>query len=297
MLEFREIRLSDRDRANAALRASDNMGCEYSFANNMAWRRLSDSKICFFKDFYIVCAFATEDGIPSFTFPAGTGDLRELFGEMKSFCKKLGVPLKIWGVTENKLKILDELFPDEFTVEYDRDSSDYIYSRQELAELKGRKFHGKRNHLARFGKLDYEFSAITEKDFNDCIRFIAETYNATGGYTDHSAVAEQFAVNTYFSHFHELELRGGIIRIDGSVAGVTIGERLNSDTFCVHIEKADKQFEGIYAGINNLFVKSYTDGFQYINREEDLGLEGLRKAKLSYNPVFLLNKYTVTFEI
>ncbi len=297
MLQFREIRLSDRDRANAALRASDNRGCEYSFANNMAWRRLSDSKICFFKDFYIVCAFGTEDGIPSFTFPAGNGDLRELFGEMKSFCKGLGVPLKIWGVTEDKLKKLDRLFPGEFTVEYDRDSSDYIYSRQELAELKGRKFHGKRNHLTRFGKLDYKFSAITEKDFDDCIRFIAETYNAAGGYNDHSAVAEQFAVNTYFSHFHELELCGGIIRIGGLVAGVTIGERLNSDTFCVHIEKADRQFEGIYAGINNLFVKSCTDGFRYINREEDLGLEGLRKAKLSYNPVFLLNKYTVTFEI
>lgn len=295
MLQFREIAIGDRERANAALRASDNMGCEYSFANNMAWRRLSDSKICFFKDFYIVCAFGTEDGIPSFTFPAGSGDLRELFCEMKSFCRELGVPLKIWGVTENKLKMLEELFPGEFTAEYDRDSSDYIYSRQELAELKGRKFHGKRNHLARFEKLDHDFSTITEKDFDDCICFIAETYNASVGYADHSAVAEQFAVNTYFSHFRELELTGGLIRIDGRVAAVTIGERLNSDTFCVHIEKADRRFEGIYAGINNLFVKNCTEGFSYINREEDLGLEGLRKAKLSYNPIFLLNKYTVTF--
>lgn len=295
MLQFREIELSDRERANAALCASDNMGCEYSFANNMAWRRLSDSKICFFKDFYIVCAFGNEDGIPSFIFPAGSGDLREIFSEMRGFCKELGVPLKIWGVTEDKLKILNELFPGEFTVEYDRDSSDYIYSRQELAELKGRKFHSKRNHLARFGKLEYEFSPITENDFDDCIRFIAETYNSAGNFSDHSAIAEQFAVNTYFSHFRELELSGGIIRIDGMVAGVTIGERLNSDTFCVHIEKADRRFDGIYAGINNLFVRSCAGGFKYINREEDLGLDGLRKAKLSYNPVFLLNKYTVTF--
>ncbi|MCM1529908.1 MAG: phosphatidylglycerol lysyltransferase domain-containing protein [Alistipes sp.] len=296
MLQFREIALEDKERANAALLASDNMGCEYSFANNMAWRRLSDSKICFFEDFYIVCAFGTEDGIPSFTFPAGSGDLRELFLEMKSFCRELGVPLRIWGVTENKLKILGGLFPGEFTAEYDRDSSDYIYSRQELAELKGRKFHSKRNHLARFEKLDYVFSPITERDYDDCICFIADTYNASAGYADHSAIAEQFAVNTYFSHFRELELTGGIIRIDGRTAAVTIGERLNSDTFCVHIEKADRRFEGIYAGINNLFVKNCTEGFSCINREEDLGLEGLRKAKLSYNPIFLLNKYTVTFK-
>ena len=294
MLQFREIALGDRERANAALRASDNKSCEYSFANNMAWRRLSDSKICLFKDFYIVCAFGTNDGIPSFTFPAGSGDVRELFCEMKNFCRELGVPLKIQGVTEKKLELLGELFPGEFTTEYDRDGSDYIYSRRELAELRGRKFHGKRNHLAKFEKLDYRFSIITERDLDDCIRFIAEAYNASGS-ADYSAVAEQFAVNTYFSFFRELELTGGIIRIDGKVAAVTVGERLNSNTFCVHIEKADRRFDGIYAGINNLFVRSSAESLTYVNREEDLGLEGLRKAKLSYNPVFLLNKYTVTF--
>lgn len=297
MLQFREITLRDREKTNAALRISDNRGCEYSFANNMAWRRLSDSRICFFKDFYIVCSFGDKDGIPSFAFPAGAGDLRELFGEMKNFCRDLDVPLRLWGVTEEKLSLLNELFPGEFSAEYDRDSSDYIYDRQELAELKGRKFHSKRNHLARFQKLDYVYSPITENDFDDCICFITNNYNAAGNSSDHSAVAEQFAVNTYFNHFYDLELCGGVIKVDGAVAAVTIGERLNSDTFCVHIEKADRQFEGIYAGINNLFVKNCTEGFRYINREEDLGAEGLRKAKLSYNPVFLLDKYTVTFRL
>ncbi|MDE6666069.1 MAG: phosphatidylglycerol lysyltransferase domain-containing protein, partial [Ruminococcus sp.] len=124
------------------------------------------------------------------------------------------------------------------------------------------------------------------------------TYDYNNKYqeNDYSSVAEQYAINTYFSYFGELGLKGGIIRIDGKVVAVTIGEQLNFGTFCVHIEKADRSFSGIYTAINNLFAKSAAVDFEYINREEDLGIDGLRKAKLSYHPVFLLNKYIVEFK-
>ena len=144
-------------------------------------------------------------------------------------------------------------------------------------------------------ELDYEYSPITERDYDDCIYFLTEQYNIKDT-ADHSFIAEQFAINTYFSHFRELGLAGGIIRTEGKIIALTLGERLNSDTFCVHIEKADTAYAGIYAGINNLFVRSSMDGMKYVNREEDLGIEGLRKAKLSYHPAFILRKYTVTFK-
>lgn len=294
MLEFRDIDISDRDRINKTLAQSDFMGCEYSFANNLAWRRLADSKITFFKDFYIVGAFADE-GSPSFVFPSGKGDCREVIAELRSFAEEHGAPLRLTGVTDKSLEMLRELFSDGFTSVPDRDYSDYIYLRSDLAELSGKKYHAKRNHLARFNKLDYEFSPITEKDYDDCILYLVDNYNSSGK-SDHSFIAEQFAINTFFSYFDALELKGGIIRIDGKIAAVTVGERLNSDTFCVHIEKADTSYEGIYAGINNLFVRSAAEGSTYINREEDLGLEGLRKAKLSYHPAFILNKHIVTFK-
>lgn len=296
MLEFRDIDISDKNKINSALRKSDFMGCEYSFANNMAWKRLSDSKIAFFKDFYLSCAFSTEDDIPSFVFPSGEGDYRELFSEMRSFSDSLGKPLRICGVTDNSLPLFEELFPQQYTAELDRDGCDYIYYSSDLINLSGKKYHGKRNHLAKFNKLDYEFAAITEKDFDDCILFSTETYNSKFDGNDHSYIAEQFAINTYFSYFNELGLKGGIIRVDGKVAAVTIGEQLNSDTFCVHIEKADTCYNGIYAGINNCFAKKYASDLTYINREEDLGLDGLRKSKLSYHPAFLLNKYIITFK-
>ncbi|MDE6797002.1 MAG: phosphatidylglycerol lysyltransferase domain-containing protein [Ruminococcus sp.] len=293
MLDFRDIAISDKKHINRCLAMSDFMGCEYTFANNMAWKRLADSKIAFYKDFYIVCS-RTEDNKPYFVMPSGSGDYSEIFAELKKYSNSMGVPLTITGVTEKSLPLFRELFPDSYTVEYDRDSSDYIYLSHDLVHLDGKKYHSKRNHLKHFSQYDYEFSVITEKDFDDCIYFCTMDYN--GRTHNHSSVAEQYAVNTYFTYFEEMGLTGGIIRIGGKVTAVTIGERLNSDTFCVHIEKADRSFNGIYTAINNMFVKSVGGDYRYINREEDLGIEGLRKSKLSYHPVFLLNKYVINFK-
>ncbi|WP_303835725.1 DUF2156 domain-containing protein [Ruminococcus flavefaciens] len=296
MLEFRDIAITDKERITSALDISQFMGCEYSFANNMAWRRLGDSQIAFYKDFYICCSFRSEDGIPRFFLPSGDGSYKDVIAAMKEYAYSLGKPLRVAGITEPSLKMLNKLFPDEFTVDIDEGDWDYIYNSADLIELSGRKYHSKRNHLSRFKELGAEFSLMTEKDFDECIIFSAMEYNSRAEEHDHSFIAEQYAINTYFNYFHELGLMGGVIRIGGKVAAFTIGDRLNNDTFCVHIEKADTQYNGIYAGINNSFAKAAAYGYKYINREEDLGLEGLRKSKQSYHPAFLLKKYTVTFK-
>lgn len=296
MLEFRNIDISDKLRIDTALAESQFMGCEYSFANNMAWRRLAESKIAFYKDFYICCAFGTDDGTPHFILPAGKGSYRDVIDEMKRFTDSIGVPLVITGVTDNVLPMLDELYPNAFTAETDRDGSDYIYNSSDLINLSGKKYHGKRNHLARFNELGCIYSTMTENDFDDCITFGAVAYNNKSSDSDHSFVAEQFAINTYFNYFGELGLMGGVIRKDGCIAAFTVGEPLNSETFCVHIEKADTQYNGIYAGINNCFARDAAAEYKFINREEDLGIEGLRKSKLSYYPAFILNKNTVVFK-
>ena len=295
MLEFREISINDKEAVTAALRRSDFMGCEYSFANNMAWRRLAGYKIAFYKDFYICCGFETDDGIPHCAFPAGSTDYADVISELRRYTSKLGNPLVLTGVTDYGLAILNELFPDEFTVTPDRDGFDYIYKSSDLIELQGKKYHAKRNHLAKFQKLDYRFEPITDNNIDACITFCTATYNSRS-YDNFSLKVEQFAINTFFSYYHELGLTGGIIRIDDKIAALTIGEQLNSETFCVHIEKADVSYPGIYAGINNCFVKSAAADFRYINREEDMGIEGLRKAKLAYQPEFLLKKSIVTFK-
>lgn len=296
MLEFRDIQISDKDRITSALKRSGFIGAEYTFANNMAWKRLNNSKIAFLDDFYICGSFG-ENNRPCFCFPSGSDDYRKVIAELKKFSENSGYPLTLVSVTEKSLAMLGELFPDAFTYEYDRDSSDYIYRTEDLINLSGKKYHQKRNHLARFSELDYDFSLISENDFDDCITFSTVTYNnKNASDDDYSIIAEQYAINTFFSYYHELGLCGGIIRIGGKIAALTIGEPVTDSVYCVHIEKADTSYNGIYVGINNCFLKAAVKDFEFVNREEDLGIDGLRRSKLSYHPAFLLDKYKVTFK-
>lgn len=294
MLEFKTIELSDKTWIDRLLKISDFGGCEYCFANNMAWRRMYDTKITRYKDFYIPCSF--KDGM-HFTFPAGGGNYGEVFEEMRKFSEANGYPLTIGSVTPRQFDIFKELFPaDSYSISTDEGGWDYVYLSSDLAELKGKKYHGKRNHLKKLLAMDYSYEPLTEKDFDDCITYAANTYNSDRGYDDYSKQCEQFAINTYFENFHELGLSGGILRVGGEIAAFTVGERINSNTLGVHIEKAEADIDGAYPAINNFYSADAGKDFEYINREEDLGIEGLRKAKRSYHPAFMIEKYTVRFK-
>lgn len=295
MLEFRQIEISDKKWINELLEKSDFMGCEYSFASNMAWRRLYDSTISRYKDFYIIKS--ENEKYTCFSYPSGSGDRRELFGVLEEYAEQNGKPIAFSGVTRDQFDVFKDIYGENgFEAELMDGSGDYIYLAEELITLKGKKFHKKRNHLVKINNYNWDFHPMSEKFFDECIEFSAVSYNDKKGYDDRSSVAEQFAIHTYFTHFDEFGLKGGVITIDGKVKAFTIGERLNSDTFCVHIEKADASVDGLYPAINNEFLKYAAQDLKYVNREEDLGIEGLRRAKKSYNPVFVLDKYFVTLK-
>lgn len=292
MLNFRKITLEDRPWIQAALKQSDFMGCEYSFANNLAWCRAADSRICRYESFYLICAFDTPDGAPHFSFPSGSGDLRQVIREMAAFAAERQKPLCITGLTSQSMPQLQAAFPDAFTLENDRDSADYLYRTADFTALAGKKYHKKRNHIAQFAKYGAVFSEITPDDFDACIAFAAESYNAKEGYSDVSSVAEQYAIHTFFQNFEALELKGGLFRVDGQLAAFSIGEPICSNVFGVHIEKADTRFHGAYPAMAQAFAAHFAMDYTYLNREEDLGIPGLRQSKLSYYPELLLEKWT-----
>ena len=301
MFEFREINLSDKDWINSCLKISDFKGCEYSFANNMAWRRLSDTLICRYDPFYISCSF-DENKKPVFTFPTGVKcdeqgieQYKKLFEKLKKYAENLGSNLKISSVNSENIQWIKEYYGDRVIINADRDSFDYIYNASDLIELKGKKFHGKRNHIKRFKDNDWSYEKLSAEHFDECIEFATRFYNENDGYDDYSAVVEQYAINMFFSNFDYFGLKGGILRKDKKIVGFTIGEKINSDTFVVHIEKALGEIQGAYPTLCNEFAKANAYDCKYINREEDLGIEGLRKSKLSYRPEFLLEKYMVEF--
>ncbi|MEZ3455420.1 MAG: phosphatidylglycerol lysyltransferase domain-containing protein [Oscillospiraceae bacterium] len=293
MLDFKVIELSDRPWITDLLKKSDFRGCEYNFSNNFAWHRLYNTTICRYKDFYI--SRSMKYGM-SFTFPAGSGDYEDLFLVLKREAEEAGSPLTVSSVTDENLSLFEELFEGQYSVSCDESDCDYIYDAEKLRTLSGKKYHQKRNHLARFYENDWEYAPLTEKDFDECIEFAVNSYNLNQSYDDESSVAEQYAINTFMNYFDELELKGGVIRVDGKVQGFTIGDGINSDTFDIHIEKANSDIQGAYTAINNEFAKSATVGYSFINREEDLGLEGLRRSKRSYYPVIMLRKNKVTFK-
>ena len=300
MFSFRKITLEDRDAVNERLAASDLRGCEYSFANNNAWQRLSGLEICLTGDFYICRCF--NDGVMSFIFPAGArtdGEGREkylsLFSELKKYSEGQGQPLVISSVRESDLEWLKEYYGDRLSVSLNRDDSDYIYRAEDLIELKGKKYHGKRNHIRHFVSQPWSFEPISKDNLEPCILFAAELYNKEKDYYG-SAAIEQFAIDFFLMNMDRLDLKGGVMRSCGRVVGFSIGEKLNSDTFVVHIEKADSSVQGAYPMLMNQFAAAYAGSCTYINREEDMGIEGLRKSKESYHPAFMLDKYTVTIK-
>lgn len=291
MLEFRNPILEDKLWAGKILKSSSFYGCEYTFGNIMMWHEVYKNKIARFEDFLVTCSQGEQ---LMFAFPAGDGDLKKIISEMENYAASFGQKLKIFGVTEKSIDTLEKLFPGKFTFTMHRGSCDYIYLTEKLAQLKGKKFHGKRNHIAAFEKAfpQWKYHEIDKSNIDLCIDMNRRWEKENLERNPRDLSNEQKAISIAFENFFDLDLVGGFITANDSVVAYTIGEEINSDVFCTHIEKAFGDVRGAYPIINREFAKNTISSYKYVNREEDLGEEGLRKAKLSYQPDILLEKYT-----
>ena len=293
ILEFREPELSDRQWADELLAGSGFRGCIYTFGNNYVWRKVYNIQICRYKDFYMLGNSDHTDGQPRFFFPAGSGDLHEAIAVLREYCSGLGVPLMM---TANKQSTewLVANYP-EVRAEGDRDGFDYVYNSADLAELKGKKYHSKRNHLNRFYENDWSFEPITAANIPDCVSVLDQWLAANSTEPDADKQTEASVVRESLDNFAALGYTGGMLRVSGEPQAFTFGEKSSEDTFVVHAEKALLNYQGAYTAVNCEFAKTIAGQYRYINREEDAGSPGLRKAKLSYHPAFMEEKYFVTF--
>jgi hypothetical protein len=182
-----------------------------------------------------------------------------------------------------------------FVAELDRAQSDYIYLTEDLIKLEGRKYHRKRNHIKQFKeKYSYQYIPLTSEWISECLRLETEWCDLRHCEAIPGLLNESIAIKEAFTHFEELGLKGGAILINGKVEAFTLGDPLNPETVVIHIEKANPAYEGLYSLINQAFLENEWSGYTYVNREQDLGEEGLRKAKESYFPNHMINKYTIT---
>ena len=223
--------------------------------------------------------------------------LRETIFRAREIFAKAGQPFSLRLVPFHLMEIIREAVPELKWVD-DRPNYDYIYLTQDLIDLKGRDFHGKKNHLNYFKKtFEYEYIELTSDMADECMQFIAE-FNERKDVPEHEKEMLRFEEEAMEDVFRNLEAVGyqaGAIRIDGKIEALAIGGQLGANTVTEHVEKANVNFRGLYQAINNEFCKHVASHAKYINREEDMGLPNLRKAKLSYRPCKLLEKYIATF--
>lgn len=293
MLDFRKPVVDDKQWVDECLKYVNSFNCEYTFGNIFVWSTAYRTKICRYKDF-LMCRWG-KDSEFMYSLPIGKGDFKDAVNQIILDAESNGVTPVIYGVTSNYKKLLDEHFDGKFNYKFDEGYNDYIYSTEKMANLSGKKYHSKRNHITNFKKNnpDWTFEILNENNIPECIVLHTKWINNHADDEDYSFEFE--AVLTAFDNYDKLGFTGGLIRVQGEVIAFTFGERHSDALFVTHFEKAPADVQGAYTIINQEFTKNCLMDFEFVNREEDLGLEGLRKAKQSYNPEIFLEKCVAVY--
>ena len=301
MIEFHKPQLTDKPWVDELLRRADHRGCEYNFTNLFVWSDAYDQRIARVGDF-LVTRLCGSLGC-SYIYPAGAGDIAPVLAALEQDAAERGAPLHLVCLTQPQVRELDSLFPGRFTFEADRDGFDYLYDIDRLADLGGKKLHAKRNHINRFieNNPSWVYEDITPESLPECLEMDKEWYRRSmireGLAEERDLGDEGRALRLAMEHYHDLGLEGGLIRVYGEVVAFTMGDLLSSDTYDVHFEKAYGELQGAYAMINREFarrVRQRHPQVRYLNREDDMGVEGLRKAKESYYPDLMVEKYSAS---
>lgn len=288
---FKPLEISHRDTLTRVFEEEQPKISEFTFTNLFIWRHRyrpvwDIRKGCL----VIVCR---PEGLPPFALPpAGSGDKRSA---LSTLCEELTQ----W-TPEVQIRRVDESFvsehvdPHRFEVVYDRDYSDYVYRTEDLIRLSGRKYHRKKNHFNRFKRqYDFEYRTI-DLELVECFLDMQDSWcRIRDCAEDPDLLSEDYAVREALTHCEELRFQGGAIEIEGKLEAFSLGESLDKETAVIHVEKANPDIPGLYAAINRLFCSNAFSHTTYVNREQDLGEPGLRKAKESYHPHHLVKKYTL----
>ena len=297
-IEWKKIEMEDRMIIESYYEYEQSNCCEFAFANNYLWSPFYDADYAIIKDMLVFRSkfYHTSVGFPLARSDESKNNLQEVMLILEEYFKQENCEFRMHFITEEKFLCLEKLFPGKYQVEFDRDDADYIYEVEKLISLAGKKLHGKRNHINKFRGTypDWSYETLTKENKQECLD-MAQEWKKRNLCGEKGGKHTEFCVTTRaIENFEELGLKGGVLRANGEIVAFTLGEKLNRDMFVIHIEKAFSDVQGAYPMINQQFLLHEASEYKYVNREEDTGSEGLRKAKLSYYPVFLLEKGSIT---
>jgi hypothetical protein len=290
MITFKPITIEDKDLINSYTDSHATYDCEFSFGNLYAWHFLNESSFAVV-DNCLVIRFRTPHHSHLYLNPIGEGDKTKVIEQLDKEAQRNGEVFKVRGPQQEVMNMLEAYAAGGFTYEANRDYFDYVYSRTKLIELTGKNYQPKRNHINKFKKeYEYKFTPLTADILPYCLELESEWCKKRHCFEVESMKYEHQAFTNAIHHFEELGMSGGAIWVNDEIVAFTLGSPINHRTFDIQFEKADTDIDGVYAIINQEFAKTLPEQYIYLNREEDMGMEGLRKAKLSYHPEFMVEK-------
>lgn len=296
IIEFHDLTKADKPLLDRYFHSRYYENSHFNFTNLYMWREPYHIKWCEEDGvLYMTCQW--EEKLMALQ-PYGPEEkMEEATAKFLAYFEQQEKPFVMTGIEKGYAEVLKNFAGASFVIESDRDNFDYVYLSEKLISLSGRKLHSKKNHLNAFRKMypQAEYLSITEDILPDCLEELQRWYDIRiQDEPDDPFIGwESRAIREVFADYSYFGLKGSAIRLDGRIIAFTFGEQLNTDSVVVHVEKADPAIRGAYPAINQAYVQHCWQGMTYINREEDMGHEGLRKAKESYKPVKMIEKFNV----
>ena len=286
-IAFHRVSLDDKSLFAHYIEPSEEQNCDLNFANIFCWSDTYHSEVAEAEGFLVIRFYI--EGAMCYMQPVGCGDKRQIMELLRHDAFVQRMPLRLYGLSHEWRNFLEENYPSEFAFDTPRAHCDYIYRTEDLARLQGRKYQPKRNHINHFvARNDWHAEPLSSSNIKDCHALNKKWLE--GREIGDTERAEQQALHRAFDNAEALGLRGLVLYANGAPAAFSYGTPLTRKTFCTHIEKHDSSIEGAATMINRLMAQSLEEEVEFINREDDLGLEGLRFAKMSYHPTLLLEK-------
>lgn len=294
MLEFKKVAMEDGTCLKSYLKNKEQYACEFTFGNNILWDVDGLLEYVLLEDVLLYRMKYPEKNV--YCMPDFCGKMKEILDMLEADAKSCSKKYCITCLNSGMMEEMKEVYPCKYHFTFNADHSDYIYLTEKLATLSGRKLHKKKNHWNQFIKNhDFVYERISGENVEDCRKMKNEWYQKRLSELGEkeSLFWESKAMDMALTNFDIFGFTGGLIRMNGDVAAFTLGEPVNARMFVVHFEKAFAEINGLYTAMNKLFAEKELLGkYEYVNREEDMGLPGLRQAKLSYYPEFLYQKWT-----
>ncbi len=290
MIEFNKPSIADKEWINRKIEETGSPSCEYTFGNIFAYTAKMEISVA--ECYSCLVTRCIYNGVLMYCYPVGNGDKKAAVEAIIDDAAAQGKDFILFGMTREFADELEANFPERFKIVFDRDGSDYIYRREDLVTLRGKRYQPKRNHISFFTKnYDWTYERISRDNIADCLEMNKKWIDEALDERKSELSEELEIIKKVFDNYEELDFVGGLIRADGEVIAYTMGERMNEDTFCVHFEKAFSSYRGAYPMINREFCERELSAYRYVDREDDLGADNLRKAKLSYYPVIIKEEF------